>query len=148
LREGLSRLTPSDWLMKHTAVSEEDFAKDFLRNRLANYPTLASLEWGTRLGCTGRSVPDLALGIYQIVGALNTGAEYARSADEGCDVLVPERWSLCALSLARIGPSDAVMETTIQERNYDSKTHSVQAVAGYFSCGWMWIRMPRPSALF
>jgi hypothetical protein len=35
LREGLSRLTPSDWLMKHTAVSEEDFAKDPLRNRLA-----------------------------------------------------------------------------------------------------------------
>jgi hypothetical protein len=38
LREGLSGLTPSDWLMKHTAVSEEDFAKDFLRNRLALTP--------------------------------------------------------------------------------------------------------------
>jgi hypothetical protein len=35
LREGLTRLAPSDWLMKHTAVSEEDFAKDLLRNRLA-----------------------------------------------------------------------------------------------------------------
>jgi hypothetical protein len=35
MREGLSRLTPGDWLMKHTAVSEEDFVKDPLRNRLA-----------------------------------------------------------------------------------------------------------------
>ena len=29
------RLTPADWLQKHTAVSDEDFAKDPTRNRLA-----------------------------------------------------------------------------------------------------------------
>jgi DinB superfamily len=29
------KLTPQEWLQKHTAVSEEDFAKDPTRNRLA-----------------------------------------------------------------------------------------------------------------
>jgi hypothetical protein len=35
LFEGLARLSPADWLKKHSAVSEEDFAKEPLRNRLA-----------------------------------------------------------------------------------------------------------------
>src|SRR5277367_1646593 len=35
LREGFAKLSPSDWLQKHAAVSEEDFAKDPLRNRFA-----------------------------------------------------------------------------------------------------------------
>jgi hypothetical protein len=35
LSEGFASLSPSDWLKKHAAVSEEDFAKEPLRNRLA-----------------------------------------------------------------------------------------------------------------
>ena len=35
LNAGIGRLSPSDWLQKHTAVSEEDFAKDPLRNKLS-----------------------------------------------------------------------------------------------------------------
>lgn len=35
LTEALERFTPEEWLEKHTAVSEEDFAKDPGRNRLA-----------------------------------------------------------------------------------------------------------------
>jgi hypothetical protein len=31
----LEKFTPEDWLQKHTAVSDEDFAKDPTRNRLA-----------------------------------------------------------------------------------------------------------------
>jgi hypothetical protein len=31
----LEKLTPEEWLQRHTAVSEEDFAKDPTRNRLA-----------------------------------------------------------------------------------------------------------------
>jgi hypothetical protein len=108
-------------------------------------------EWAPKTsGCAGergRHGRRLAVGIYQIVGTVDAGAEYARFANERRNVLIPERWELCDLSLARIGPSDAVMETTIQERNYDSKNHSVQAVAGYSSCGWMWIRLLGPPAL-
>ena len=35
LTEALERFTPEQWLGKHTAVSDEDFAKDPGRNRLA-----------------------------------------------------------------------------------------------------------------
>jgi uncharacterized damage-inducible protein DinB len=35
LTAALERFTPEEWLEKHTAVSEEDFAKDPGRNRLA-----------------------------------------------------------------------------------------------------------------
>ncbi|HEX3663170.1 MAG TPA: DinB family protein [Acidobacteriaceae bacterium] len=35
LTAALERFTPADWLQKHTSVSEEDFAKDPTRNRLA-----------------------------------------------------------------------------------------------------------------
>jgi hypothetical protein len=35
LTEAFERLTPQEWLQRHTAVSEEDFAKDPLRNRFA-----------------------------------------------------------------------------------------------------------------
>jgi hypothetical protein len=35
LREGFAKLSVADWLQKHAAVSEEDFAKDPLRNRFA-----------------------------------------------------------------------------------------------------------------
>jgi DinB superfamily len=35
LNEGIARLSASDWVAKHSAVSEEDFAKDPLRNRLS-----------------------------------------------------------------------------------------------------------------
>ena len=35
LSEGFASLSPRDWLKKHAAVSEEDFAKEPLRNRLA-----------------------------------------------------------------------------------------------------------------
>jgi len=35
LRKGLEGLSSSDWLQRHTAVSEEDFAKDTSRNRFA-----------------------------------------------------------------------------------------------------------------
>jgi hypothetical protein len=35
LSEGFASLTPRDWLKKHAAVSEEDFEKEPLRNRLA-----------------------------------------------------------------------------------------------------------------
>jgi|SRR5271156_605466 len=35
LREGFAKLSPADWLHKHEAVSEEDFAKDPLRSRFA-----------------------------------------------------------------------------------------------------------------
>src|ERR1700756_4817604 len=35
LTEALERFTPEEWLEKHTAVSDEDFAKDPGRNRLA-----------------------------------------------------------------------------------------------------------------
>jgi hypothetical protein len=35
LTEALERFTPEDWLEKHTVVSDEDFAKDPSRNRLA-----------------------------------------------------------------------------------------------------------------
>ncbi|WP_263358218.1 DinB family protein [Acidicapsa ligni] len=35
LTELLSKLTPSEWLERHSAVSEEDFAKEPHRNRLA-----------------------------------------------------------------------------------------------------------------
>jgi uncharacterized damage-inducible protein DinB len=34
LTDHFSRMTPADWLAKHTAVSEEDFAKDPSRNKL------------------------------------------------------------------------------------------------------------------
>jgi hypothetical protein len=33
--EGIASFSSTDWLRKHAAVSEEDFAKDGLRNRLA-----------------------------------------------------------------------------------------------------------------
>ena len=33
--DGINRLTPEEWLAKHSAVSAEDFAKDPLRNRLS-----------------------------------------------------------------------------------------------------------------
>ncbi|HEY4045432.1 MAG TPA: DinB family protein [Acidobacteriaceae bacterium] len=35
LTAGFEALTPQEWLQKHSAVSEEEFAKDPLRNRLA-----------------------------------------------------------------------------------------------------------------
>jgi len=35
LTEAFEKLTPEDWLKPHAAVSEEDFAKEPLRNRLA-----------------------------------------------------------------------------------------------------------------
>lgn len=35
LTVAFERFTPQDWLQKHTAVSDEDFAKDPTRNRLA-----------------------------------------------------------------------------------------------------------------
>jgi hypothetical protein len=35
LTEAFERFTPADWLKKHAAVSDEDFAKDPARNRLA-----------------------------------------------------------------------------------------------------------------
>lgn len=35
LTAALEALTPEEWLQRHTAVSEEDFAKDRTRNRLA-----------------------------------------------------------------------------------------------------------------
>jgi hypothetical protein len=35
LTEAFEKLTPQEWLQKHTAVSDEDFAKDPTRNRLA-----------------------------------------------------------------------------------------------------------------
>jgi hypothetical protein len=35
LTDAFERFTPQDWLHKHTAVSDEDFAKDPTRNRLA-----------------------------------------------------------------------------------------------------------------
>jgi hypothetical protein len=35
LSEGLASLQPADWLHKHTSVSDEDFAKNPLRNRFA-----------------------------------------------------------------------------------------------------------------
>jgi hypothetical protein len=35
LTVALEKLTPAEWLERHTAVSEEDFAKEPLRNRLA-----------------------------------------------------------------------------------------------------------------
>jgi uncharacterized damage-inducible protein DinB len=35
ITEALERFTPEEWLEKHTAVSDEDFAKDPGRNRLA-----------------------------------------------------------------------------------------------------------------
>lgn len=35
LTSALEKFTPADWLKKHTAVSDEEFAKDPTRNRLA-----------------------------------------------------------------------------------------------------------------
>ena len=35
LTAAFEKLTPEEWLQKHTAVSDEDFAKDPTRNRLA-----------------------------------------------------------------------------------------------------------------
>jgi hypothetical protein len=35
LTDAFERFTAADWLEKHTAVSDEDFAKDATRNRLA-----------------------------------------------------------------------------------------------------------------
>jgi len=35
LREAFGKLSAADWLQKHAAVSEEDFAKEPLRNRFA-----------------------------------------------------------------------------------------------------------------
>jgi uncharacterized damage-inducible protein DinB len=35
LTEAIERLSPAEWLERHTAVSEEDFTKEPLRNRLA-----------------------------------------------------------------------------------------------------------------
>lgn len=35
LQSGLDSFAPEDWLKRHTSVSEEDFAKDPLRNRFA-----------------------------------------------------------------------------------------------------------------
>ena len=35
LTDAFEKFTPADWLEKHAAVSEEDFAKEPLRNRLA-----------------------------------------------------------------------------------------------------------------
>jgi len=33
--EGVEKMSLADWLQRHTAVSEEDFAKDASRNRFA-----------------------------------------------------------------------------------------------------------------
>ena len=35
LTAAFEKLTPAEWLVKHTAVSDEDFAKDPTRNRMA-----------------------------------------------------------------------------------------------------------------
>jgi len=35
LRKGFEEMSGPDWLQRHTAVSEEDFAKDTSRNRFA-----------------------------------------------------------------------------------------------------------------
>jgi hypothetical protein len=35
LTVAFERFTPEDWVQKHTAVSDEDFAKDPTRNRIA-----------------------------------------------------------------------------------------------------------------
>jgi hypothetical protein len=35
LAEGFDKMSPSDWLKRHNAVSDEDFANEPLRNRLA-----------------------------------------------------------------------------------------------------------------
>jgi hypothetical protein len=35
LRKGIEGMAASDWLQRHTAVSEDDFAKDTSRNRFA-----------------------------------------------------------------------------------------------------------------
>jgi hypothetical protein len=35
LRKGIEGMASADWLQRHTAVSEEDFAKDTSRNRFA-----------------------------------------------------------------------------------------------------------------
>jgi DinB superfamily len=35
LRNGFEKMSASDWVQKHSAVSEEDFAKDVSRNRFA-----------------------------------------------------------------------------------------------------------------
>ena len=35
LSKGFEKMSGSDWLQRHSAVSEEDFAKDVLRNRFA-----------------------------------------------------------------------------------------------------------------
>jgi hypothetical protein len=35
LTSAFEKLTPEEWLQKHTAVSDDDFAKDPMRNRLA-----------------------------------------------------------------------------------------------------------------
>jgi len=35
LNDGITKFSVSDWLARHTAVSEEDFAKEPLRNRLS-----------------------------------------------------------------------------------------------------------------
>jgi hypothetical protein len=35
LRDGFAKLSAADWLQRHTAVSEEDFAKEPQRNRFA-----------------------------------------------------------------------------------------------------------------
>jgi hypothetical protein len=35
LAEGFAKMSPADWLKRHNAVSDEDFAKEPLRNRLA-----------------------------------------------------------------------------------------------------------------
>jgi uncharacterized damage-inducible protein DinB len=35
LTEAFEKLTPEEWLQKHTAISDEDFAKDPTRNRLS-----------------------------------------------------------------------------------------------------------------
>ena len=35
LNAGIARLTPAEWLEKHTAVKDEDFVKDPLRNKLS-----------------------------------------------------------------------------------------------------------------
>ena len=35
LSKGFEKMAPSDWLQRHSAVSEEEFAKDPSRNRLS-----------------------------------------------------------------------------------------------------------------
>ena len=35
LNAGIARLTPAEWLEKHTAVKDEDFVKDPMRNKLS-----------------------------------------------------------------------------------------------------------------